>query len=106
MTYRDDRDALHARTQALEAEVATLREEQERMRVLHERELELTRAGREMPRDCASERQQHVNPRAAFWMVAVSALLFTGVQTLRATGGRCGSHRHGPPPSYVVSGPR
>lgn len=84
MTYRDDRDALHARTEALEAEVAALRAQQEQSARLHERELEAALQGQRPIRVVLPSRRQRVHPGAAIALVAASALAFTAVMTVRA----------------------
>ncbi len=91
MSYRDDRDALHARNQALEAEVAALRERQEQAARIHDAELEAALQGQRPIRMVLPDRHQRIHVGAAAAMIGASVLAFTAVMGARANrfGGAC-----------------
>lgn len=79
MAYRDDRDALHARNEALEAEVAALREQQRE----HAEQLESAQRGIRVEVAPAHARSR-VNPAALAALVGASTVAFALVMTVRA----------------------
>lgn len=81
MSYRDERDALHARNEALEHEVHRLREQNQRA----EREIEQLRSGEEVePELIVPRAKSTIHKGAVITLLATSALLFTGIHMLRA----------------------
>lgn len=85
MSYRDDRDALHARNQALEDELAAARQREEHAARTHEDELTAALQGQRPIRVVLPERHQRIHAGAAAAMIGASVLAFTAVLGLRAT---------------------
>lgn len=84
MSYRDDRDALHARNDALEAEVQALREERDRA---------LEAAGQEphSSRFVVPGSRSAVHPGAVGGLVGASVAAFAVVMSVRAFMGHSGA---------------
>lgn len=83
MAYRDDRDALHARNEALQAEVLALREERERAARAHEALLEAARQGVRITAH-APGAGNRVNAAAVGALLLASVSAFAVVMTVRA----------------------